>query len=444
MAPLLAIVAAGAALRVFWALAYPFSFDESFTAMAGRRAVAAIPAYLRDHDVHPPLDYLLRAPLAALGASDTVFRAPSVLLSAAALALFAWWMRDRGRVGLIATALLAVSPFQIGYGSEARMYAVLELVGIAAAVIGERWIRSPARWHGPAVAGVLAIGLFDHVSAFLLAAGLLALAGLRTDRDAWRWRSWTLGAVGVWLVVWGPAFARQRSGAEVARIPPTSVGRFLDAIANSVTFTNGVALLLVAAVAAGGFLLVRTDPALGRVWLALGAVPFVLGAGLGLFAHFFMDRSLTVAAWAPVLAVAWLADRAIARSLVGRAAAVVVLLLLVVPGTVAFLGGTWSNGVSADHVREVARPGDVVAVVPAWYHQLIDWEIGVHGPDGSRSVRVPGIDDARGVLVGPRRIGHRTWLLTLAANAATYERFPRCAPDRTVGSERVLCLVTEG
>jgi hypothetical protein len=410
--------------------------------MAGRRGFWSIPGYLRISDAHPPLDYLLRAPLSRLGVSDVVFRAPGVLLSVGALALFAFWMRDRGRVGLIATGLLAVSPFQIGYGSEARMYAMLQVVGVAAAFLGERWLRRPTTWHAPIVSAVLAVGLLDHVSAFLVAVGLVALAGMRRDREAWRWRGWILGAVLTWAIAWGWAFERQHSAAGVNRIPPTSLARFFDAISNSVTFTNGITLLVVLGVAAGAVLLCREDVLLGRVWLALGLLPFALGGILGLFVHFFMDRTFTAASWAPILAIAWLAERAMRRSLLTRAVALVALVVLVVPGTVSFLRGTWGYGVSADHVAAMARRGDVVAVVPEWYGDLIDWEIGVHGPVGSHTTRVGDLANATGVVVGAHRTGHRTWLLTLAANSERYAAYPRCAPDWTHGSERVLCLVT--
>ena len=244
-------VVVGVAMRVWWAVRYPLSFDESFTAMAGRRGFFSVPAYLRDADMHPPLDYLLRWPLGQIGASDLLLRLPSVLFSVAALALFAWWMRRRGRVGVIATALLAVSPFQIGYGSEARMYGLLELLGVAAAILGERWLRYPSRRLAPITAAVLVIALFDHVTGLLLATGLVMLAGSRRDTAAWRWRAWIGGAVGLWAVVWGPVFLHQRHSTAVERIPPTSLGRFLGAVANTVTFTSGVTLFVVVAVVSG-------------------------------------------------------------------------------------------------------------------------------------------------------------------------------------------------
>ena len=62
----------------------------------------------------------------------------------------------------------------------------------------------PAPWHAWAIGVVLLVALFDHVSGALLGAGLIAVAGVRRDRDAWRWRIVVTGAGLLWLVVWGP------------------------------------------------------------------------------------------------------------------------------------------------------------------------------------------------------------------------------------------------
>jgi len=65
---LIALVAIGALLRFRGLGRYPLDFDESFTAMAGRRSVGNLLDFLRTSDSHPPLDYLLRLPLARAGA----------------------------------------------------------------------------------------------------------------------------------------------------------------------------------------------------------------------------------------------------------------------------------------------------------------------------------------------------------------------------------------
>src|SRR5207248_1648710 len=107
--------------------------------------------------------------------------APPAASSVAALALFAWWMRRYALAGIVATALLAVSDFELAQGRTARMYAELELIGVLAAVLADSWLRRPRRWHAPALGALVLVALLTHVQVFLLGGGLLVLAGLRRD-----------------------------------------------------------------------------------------------------------------------------------------------------------------------------------------------------------------------------------------------------------------------
>ena len=210
-------------------------------------------------------------------------RLPSFAFSVAALALFAWWMRTRGVAGVVAVAVMAVSPFQIMYGGEARMYALLELLGVLAAMLAEAWIREPRRWHAAAAGGLVLLGVFDHVSGFLLAGGLVALAGLRHDRAAWRWRAWIVGAVALWAAVWGASFLTQASTTHASWIEPTTIHSVPDAVTAQVTNQQGVALLVFAAVVVGIVLIATTDRVLGRVVLCCAVLPVVAAAVIGVF-----------------------------------------------------------------------------------------------------------------------------------------------------------------
>src|SRR4051812_2930875 len=160
---LIALIVLGSGLRL-WALGRSkLNYDESFTAMAGRLPVGRLFAFLTAHDSHPPLDYLLHAPFARAGANEFWFRLPSALCSVGALVLLAVWLRPRGRVALLATALVALSAFQIAHGRDARMYAELEVFGVGIAFLTDRWLRVPARHHAPLLGALVLAGLYMHV-----------------------------------------------------------------------------------------------------------------------------------------------------------------------------------------------------------------------------------------------------------------------------------------
>lgn len=446
---LVGIVVIGVVLRA-WRLGFNgLTYDESFTAMAARLPLDRLFDHLRTQDTHPPLDYLLRAPLARGGASDVVLRLPSFVCSCGALVLFAWWMRARGIAGVVATALLAGSAFQIYHGGEARMYALLELLGVASAIAAERWLLDDrSRWCAW-VAGVLvALALFDHVSGFLLAAGMVAVAGVRLDRRAWEWRFAVGAAVLLWAVVWGASFLDQAGGDWVGWIPPTSPGSFARAVSGQVTDVEPLAWVVVAGVAVGAWRLWRADRRLGRVWFTVGAVPFLAAAAIGVVSPFLIDRAVTVASWAPPLALgyaaAWLATR---WSLVGRGV-VVALLAVVVVGTATFLAGKrYDSDLAVEHLEAVVRPGDVVLTRPARYATLPAYRIGVEQWSHARSVAVPGIDNASAFRAGAAPATGRIWLFTPVSFELSFPGYRSCTASAgtdvapwTDGVTDVRCL----
>jgi mannosyltransferase len=437
---LVGLVAAGAVLRVLRLGANGMTFDESFTAMAARRPFGDLLTFLRTHDSHPPLDYLLRAPFARLGSSDVVLRAPSVAFSIAALVLFAWWMRDRGRLGVIATGVMALSVFQLRYGSEARMYSLLLLIGVAAALTAERWLREPRARHAVVAGILLFVALLDHSSAFLLFAGLLALAGVRHDRAAWQWRGALGAAFVVWLPLWGPSFLEQLDTPHASWIPATSLSGFSDAVARQLSSTRAVAPVVLLAVIAGGFVLLRRDRVLGRVWIACAALPFVLAAAIGIFTPFLLDRTLTLAAWAPVIAIAALVDAAFRRWNALGVVAMIAVGLVVVFASYNLFTEPWEHDVAVSHLEAAVGPGDVVAVDPFWYAPLLEWRLVVRGPGHTTRVTIPGLLRTETIAIGTGKPSGRVWLFELAYLHEDIGGRARCAPTWTDGTTRILCF----
>ncbi len=438
---LAALVGVGTVLR-FWGLgASRLNYDESFTAVAGRLQLGTLFSFLRAHDSHPPLDYLLRAPLARAGVSELWFRAPSALLSFGALALFAWAMRSRGRLGVIATALMAVSAFQVVHGREARMYAELELIGVAVAVLAMAWQSKPRRVHAYALGALVFIGLLTHVSMFLLAAGLLVLPGRRTDRDAWHWRlAIVLAGLG-WTLLWSPAFLAQAGGGHSAWIPPTTLSTLTTAVGRLLTFAPALALVAAVATIAGGVMLRRSDAVLGRVWICCFALPLGLAALLGLVEPVVLDRTFTLMAWAPCLAVACLLDLLVSRRPLLGIATLAAVFVVLVPSTIATIQVPTGPDTPLRVLASRAKPGDVIAVRPATKAPEIAWSLGVRGGHPVERVAVPGVPNAFGIRLGPGRPSGRTWLLDWRSyRVPPVSAAPRCATRWTWGHTHIRCL----
>ena len=131
-ATLLLIVLAGVALRVYHLDAQSFWYDEGNSARIAERSLQLIIAGAAG-DIHPPLYYIVLHYWRALfGESEFALRMLSVLCGVG-LVIFTYLLARRlfnPRVGLIAAALMACSPFAVYYSQEARMYVMLALEAV--------------------------------------------------------------------------------------------------------------------------------------------------------------------------------------------------------------------------------------------------------------------------------------------------------------------------
>ena len=131
---LLAIVLLGAILRFLNLGRQSVWIDEGFSWLAAQMSFGDV-TRLSLVDVHPPLYYyLLKASLWVLPDTEFGLRVVSVLCSIATLMVMIrfvrryWGHRAAGCVGLLA----ALSPFDIYYAQEARMYALLSFLFVLA------------------------------------------------------------------------------------------------------------------------------------------------------------------------------------------------------------------------------------------------------------------------------------------------------------------------
>lgn len=167
-------IALGAVLRLIGLGSQDLWYDEAFTAwLAGLDWPDMLVATAGD--VHPPLWYALSRLVAlTLGRSEIALRLPAALLSILGLWL-AWKLaRAMGLGSQVATVtvwILAISPFQIAYAQESRMYSLM-LVAILLGALGA--IRR--RWWMYALAALLLlyshnVGALYVLFLFLLAVG---------------------------------------------------------------------------------------------------------------------------------------------------------------------------------------------------------------------------------------------------------------------------------
>ena len=321
------------------------------------------------------------------------------------------------------------------------MYAELELIGVAIAVLADRWLRRPRGWHAPVLGVLVMVGLLTHVSMFLLGVGLLALPGRRRDRAAWRWRrAIAAGGLG-WALLWGSTFLVQARGGHSSWIPPTTLSGSVTALGRLITYEPSLYLAALAVMVAGSIAMHRRAPALSRVWVCCFAIPVAFAAAAGLVAPVMLDRTFTLVAWAPLLALGFALDALLRRS---RVVGLIVLLAvpaIMVPSAVRTVESRTGPDTPLRRLEQVLRPGDVVAVHPAHKTPEMQWSLGVRSKYPTTTVVVPALRNSFALALGPGPPSGRVWLLDWRRyGTAELSGFTPCAPTWSWGSTRILCL----
>lgn len=144
--------------RYFWC-------DEASSVLTSRYDVEAL-LYHASFDVHPPLYYLLlHCWMALFGDSILATRLLSLLFGVMTVALamsFMRWLANE-RTALLAGWFMAIMPLAVRYSQEARMYALMGLLTIAATMALAMWLKKTANSHYLAIyAMLMALSFYTH------------------------------------------------------------------------------------------------------------------------------------------------------------------------------------------------------------------------------------------------------------------------------------------
>ncbi len=188
-------------LRLYRIEAQSLWNDEGTAVALARRDLAAI-TRAAANDIHPPLYYyLLHYWMAVFGNSELAVRALSAWLGTLVVLLTFLWARtvsgssaspDAGNsVGLAAAFFAALSPFQIYYSQETRMYILTTLLGAlsmyAFVHLLSQWQATPADAHtlGSAAERYLPPAVYLLASLLLLYSHYFAVTILIAQNVAW-------------------------------------------------------------------------------------------------------------------------------------------------------------------------------------------------------------------------------------------------------------------
>ncbi|MBD8876251.1 glycosyltransferase family 39 protein [Roseibium polysiphoniae] len=168
------IIAVGAALRLWDLDRTSLWYDEAVSWSQSKGSLGELIALVAA-DNYPPLhNLLLWLTMPIIGDSETALRLPSAIAGILSI----WLVYELGRLvftrntGLLAAAILAISPFHIWYSTEARMYALFAMAGLAFLIALVRTLEGDRlRW--PILAAVFgALFLYSHIYAAFSMAGI--------------------------------------------------------------------------------------------------------------------------------------------------------------------------------------------------------------------------------------------------------------------------------
>lgn len=406
---LLAIVAVGAILRFYALGAKTIWLDEAFSIWIANHPLAEIFPWLIRIDHHPPLYYVsLHFWQALFGDIQGPVRALSALCGTLAIPVFYLATRRlfNTPTALIATLILALSPFHVRFAQEARMYALLTLAAAGVLYFTARLLTETlgqsrrSTWIGLGVCQAAA--MLNHNTAtvllplalnvsglgilFLVRRGRLhaSLVGLTDPRFFRRWLGGQAVAVLLWLPWALPFVIQARVVDHEFWLQPPTLGTILDTFHNfNLAFLPGWLRLgslwdlLFWLLAAWGVYALRRSPDRAGLLLGLFLIPILGELLVSLRRPIFYDRTLiyTTLPYYMLVAVGIrdLVAPADARQAprarrIGGAAALAAIVLLSALSIYTYFAYFQKEGwdQAAAYVAHEVEPGDLVLFNATW------------------------------------------------------------------------------
>ncbi|MDQ2785766.1 MAG: glycosyltransferase family 39 protein [Chloroflexota bacterium] len=378
-------------------------FDEADLVMRARQPLPALLRNVVNPGENGPLYTLgMAAWIKVLGTSEVAVRLPSAIAGTLAIpALYGLGRALRGpRLGVIAAALLTISPYAHWYAQDAKMYSLLVLLTIVTTWVLLAAIRrgGPA-WIAYGVIAAVTLGIHATFLLVLAAHAVIAVGLWRAGygvRPAWRQARWLailIGVAALPILIWGAIFAVQNGPTwQVKATPWTLLQRMLAEFsvthrASDAVQSWGVWLYVtLAALGIGLTWWARKETGDGwpsrlvlLVIAAMTAVPGLLFMALSVQRAVFEDRYLIVTLPGFLLLAALGLDGLLRWKpiwLLAVAGGIAVLIVAWMPLRDVNFSTTpqkedWREAYR--HLAEHARAGDGVVIYPGYLRSTYDY-----------------------------------------------------------------------
>jgi hypothetical protein len=209
--------------------------DELFTYDETRGSLAAVFDGMARNEVNPPLYYVFAWLSQQLGGSPSWLRLPSLLAGTAVIPLvYALGRRVSGvTAGLVASALMALSPFALFYSTEARAYSMAMALSAASTLFLLRALERDSFAIWSAYGLVVCAAMYTHYTTIFIIVVQAAWA-LAVRRDRARQLLLVYAAAAAAYLAWVPSLVDQRDDpiklAVVGGDTDVSVGTLLELV----------------------------------------------------------------------------------------------------------------------------------------------------------------------------------------------------------------------
>lgn len=214
---LLAVVAAGLALRLFHLGSQSLWLDESHTYGKAAASFAASWDLIKWDVNHPPLYFLLLHFWLPAGQSEAAMRFPSVVFGA--LTIPAVYFIGRRvfceKAALLGALIVAISPYHIHYSQEARPYALAAFLGSLSVLLFLKILRSGGGpWTWAAYTLLLTGAIHTHYYGFFILISSFVFLSIFGRSYPGVMRKWLLSAAAALAIFafWADIFARSLRG----------------------------------------------------------------------------------------------------------------------------------------------------------------------------------------------------------------------------------------
>lgn len=246
---LLAIVFLGLVLRVYHLAAQSLSGDEAFSFWISTLRLSETVHYAVTIDVHPPLYYfILHYWMLLFGTSAFAMRLLSALFGVLAIPMIYLVGRQlfNKEAGLVGALILAISPLNVIYSQDARMYSLMVLLGLLSTYFFLRFLQKSNGLVAAAYILSTTLLLYTHVYGWfvVITQNIWVVALVLSRNRALRPKSWvTLQVIIVLLFApWILELISQISKVEKAPWIPLPT---LTTLTRTFTAYSGTELLLI-------------------------------------------------------------------------------------------------------------------------------------------------------------------------------------------------------